>query len=272
MGTWDKEIDEAASILSRSTRAVASCGAGISAESGIATFRDPGGVWDRLDPAEVGTVDGLINTLERDAKKLIPIFLGMLDSFEQAEPNPGHMALAELEGMGIVKTVITQNTDNLHQEAGSTRVIEVHGNLCRMVCLSCGRKRWLERKSLIRDVKDRLKSLRRYTLTDLMSLAPQCVLCGSMMRPDVVMFGEAVQKLPEAYGAVQECDTMMVLGTSGVVYPAAYFPFEAQKRGARVIVINPTENAFERVTDVYIPMKTGEALPLIVNRIRELAL
>jgi NAD-dependent deacetylase len=271
MESWDKEIDEAASILARSTRAVASCGAGISAESGIATFRDPGGVWDTLDPAEVGTVDGLINTLERDAKKLIPLFLEMLDSFEQAEPNPGHRSLVDLEVMGILKTVITQNTDNLHQEAGSTSVIEVHGNLCRMVCVSCGRRRRFDRKSLIGDVKSRLKSLKKYTLSHLISLAPQCDLCGSMMRPDVVMFGESVQQLPEAYGAIQGCDTMLVLGTSGVVYPAASFPFEAQKRGAKVIVINPRENAFAEVTDVYIPMKTGEALPLVVNRIKELA-
>lgn len=271
MGEWDKEIAEAASILSRAKNATASCGAGVSAESGIATFRDPGGIWDILNPSEVGTVDGLIRTLERKAKQLVPIFMDMLTTFEQAEPNPGHHALADLEKMGILKTVITQNTDNLHREAGNTEVIEVHGNLCRMVCLSCGRQRWFERKPLISEAKAKLKALKKFKLQDLMTIAPQCTLCGSMMRPDVVMFGEAVQDLPRAYQASQTCDVMLVLGTSGVVYPAAYLPIEAKKAGASVIVINPTENAFENVTDVYIPMKSGEALPLILERMREMA-
>ena len=268
MSGWDKEIEEAASILSRSTKTTATCGAGVSAESGISTFRDEGGIWDVIDPAEVGTPSGLINTLERDADKLIPLFLDILDTFERAEPNPGHFALAELERMGILKTVITQNTDNLHQEAGNTDLIEVHGNMFRMKCLACYNTKKYERKSLIGTVRKNLSQIEEYNISTLASLTPKCDVCGFITRPDVVMFSEAVQGLPEAYKAAGECDAMLVLGTSGVVYPAAYFPMEAKKNGAKIIVINPTENAFSSITDVYIPIKTGEALPAIVNLIR----
>ena len=116
-----------------------------------------------------------------------------------------------------------------------------------------------------------MNSLKDYNLYSLMSIAPKCNRCQSMMRPDVVMFGEAVQELPRAYQIAKDCDVMLVLGTSGAVYPAASFPAEASKSGARIIVINPTENAFSSVTDVYIPMKTGEALPAIIKKIRDLA-
>jgi NAD-dependent deacetylase len=271
MNKLDKEIRQAASILSRSAKATATSGAGVSAESGISTFRDEGGIWDRIDPTEVGTPNGLINTLERDAEKLIPLFIEILDTFENAEPNPGHFALAELENMGILKTVITQNTDNLHKEAGSTDIIEVHGNMFRMKCLACNSTKKFDRKQLIGEVREKLGQIKEYNISTLTALAPRCEVCGFITRPDVVMFSEAVQDLPRAYGAAGECDAMLVLGTSGVVYPAAYFPMEAKKSGGKIIVINPNENAFPSITDVYIPMKTGEALPAIVSLIAEKA-
>ncbi|MBN2284421.1 MAG: NAD-dependent protein deacylase [Deltaproteobacteria bacterium] len=264
----EEGLIKAAAILSRSTRTVASCGAGVSAESGIATFRDVGGIWDRIDPMEVGTPDGLIRTLQRDAGKLLPLFMEILDSFEGAEPNRGHFALADLEKMGVLKTVITQNADNLHQEAGSTDVIEVHGNVFRMKCLACNTVTSYDRKPLIGRVRETINSLSEYTINSLMSIAPRCSVCGFITRPDVVMFGEAVQNLPRALKCSAECDVMLVLGTSGVVYPAAAFPMEAKKAGSQVIVINPTENAFSSVSDVYIPMRTGEALPRIVELIK----
>jgi NAD-dependent deacetylase len=271
MGTYEKEIEESAKILSKAIRGSAFCGAGNSEESGIATFRDPGGLWDQVDPVEVGTAEGLISALDKNAEKLLPIFIGMLDSFEQADHNPGHKALADLETMGLLSSVITQNVDNLHREAGSLEVVEVHGNLFRMKCLSCSRIKNVERKSFVREVKEKLNAMTEFNLINMTSLAPVCDICSSIMRPDVVMFGEAVQHLPKAFGIAQSTDVMLVLGTSGNVYPAAYFPIEAKKSGAHVIVINPTENAFSAVTDVYIPLKTGEALPAIVEKIKEMA-
>lgn len=271
MSEYRNEIEAAAGILSTATRGSAFCGAGNSAESGIATFRDPGGLWDVVDPMEMGTAEGFISALDRNADKLLPVFMGILDSFEQADHNPGHKVLAELEAMGIVQSVITQNVDNLHHEAGSTEVIEVHGNLFRMRCLACNSIKSVERKPFVRKIREKLTALTEFSLAGMVSLAPVCDTCSSVMRPDVVMFGEAVQHLPRAFGAAQSSDVMLVLGTSGNVYPAAYFPVEAKKSGARIIVINPTENAFKAVTDVYIPMRTGEALPLIVDKIKETA-
>jgi len=271
MGVYDEEIEKAAKILSHASRGSAFCGAGGSEESGIATFRDPGGLWDQLDPMEVGTAEGLISALDRNAEKILPVFTAILDSFEKADYNPGHKALADLEAMGLVTSVITQNVDNLQQEAGSLEVIEVHGNLFRMKCLSCNQTKIVERKPFVREIKHKLNTMSEFTLASMVSLAPVCDSCRSMMRPDVVMFGESVQHLPRAFDIAQYADVMLVLGTSGNVYPAAYFPVEAKKSGARIIVINPTENAFQAVTDVYIPMKTGEALPLIVDEIKKRA-
>lgn len=266
----DYDIKMAAKILANAGHAVASCGAGISAESGIATFRDPGGVWDRLNPIEVGTTDGLIRMLTRNPKKLIPIFIELLDALGSAEPNPAHRALNDLEKMGILKTVITQNIDNLHREAGNTDVIEVHGNGFRLSCLSCGKTQAMDRRLLIRETKAKIASFDSYDIADIISLMPKCDHCGSVMRPDVVMFGEAVKDIPRAFAAAQKCDALLAIGTSGMVYPAAHLPGEAKNGGAAVIVVNPNENAFSTVSDVYIPLKAGTAMPKIVTAIREI--
>lgn len=268
MGRYDRLIKDSASIMSNSKNVVASSGAGVSAESGIPTFRDPGGLWDIIDPYEVGTTQGLVNALEKNSGKLFPIILNILTTFVQAEPNPGHYAIADLQKMGILHSVITQNIDNLHQEAGSSNVIEVHGNMFRMRCTSCGHFETVDRKTYSMELSEKLIDLDVFNLENLLSLIMKCDSCGSVMRPDVVMFGEQVHDVPQAFEASQKCDVMLVLGTSGVVYPAAYFPVEAKRSGAKVIVINPSENAFVQDADVYLPMKTGEALPLILNLIK----
>ncbi len=268
MSRWENEIVKAASILSVSTNTVVMSGAGVSAESNIPTFRDAGGLWDRMDPVEAGTADNLFAQLEQNAGKLKPILNDLLDAFGKAEPNPGHTALFDLEKMGILKTVITQNIDNLHREAGNTDIIEMHGNMFQMRCLDCGHKEILDRKSYVSDIEEKLKNITRLDFSAIVSLALHCESCSSIMRPDVVMFGEEVQGMPESFQAAEDSDSMLVLGTSGVVYPAAYLPFEAKKAGAGIIVINPKENSFGQITDVYLPMKTGEALPAIVQEIK----
>ncbi len=264
----EREIQKAAEILADSRNASASCGAGISAESGIATFRDPGGVWDKLNPAEVGTSSGLIETLSNNAGKLIPFFIELLETLAQADPNPAHLALAELEKMGILKTVITQNIDNLHQEAGNCDVIEVHGNAFRLSCLSCSQLATMDRRRLIAETRAKIEALEEYSLSSMMTVMPKCTACGFMMRPDVVMFGEMVKDIPRAFEAAKKSDVMLAIGTSGVVYPAAYLPFEAKEAGARVIVVNPNENPFERISDAYIPMKAGLAMPRIIEALK----
>ncbi len=269
MEQYRNEISRAAELLSGIKNAAAFCGSGVSAESGIATFRDPGGIWDRINPMEMGTPEGILSTLNKNPGRILSILRELLDVFECAEYNPGHKALAELEKMGILKTIITQNIDNLQQEAGSGSVIEVHGNLFRMVCVSCNKKTDFPRKPMVSGIKAKLGAIREFSLEALLGLVPRCASCGSIMRPDVVMFGEAVQQLPHAFAAAHDCDLMLVLGTSGMVYPAAEIPFDAKRRGSDIIVINPNENAFEDITDVYLPMKTGEAIPAIVDALKK---
>ncbi|OHD63397.1 MAG: hypothetical protein A2176_00470 [Spirochaetes bacterium RBG_13_51_14] len=270
MHEFEQEISEAAGLLLKTGKAAAFCGSGISAESGIATFRDPGGIWDRIDPMEFGTPEGFIGALDRNPGVFISIFFELLDMFEKAECNPGHKVLADLENRGVLGSVITQNVDNLQSEAGSAHIIELHGNLFRMICLSCGKKKMYERKPFIRDLKEKIDLLSDRCLASLFTLVPTCDDCGSITRPDVVLFGETVQELPRAYHAARDCAAMLVLGTSGAVYPAAALPYEAKERGAPIIVINPNENAFEDIADVYIPMKTGVALPLLLKKLKEI--
>lgn len=265
----EKELKRAANILAHAKRTVASCGAGISAESGIATFRDPGGVWEKLNPAEVGTTGGLINTLTNSPHKLIPFFIELLETFQKAEPNPAHYALGELEQMGILQTVITQNIDNLHVEAGNTNVIEVHGNGFQLRCIACGGTERVNRKIIIRETLQKIHKMTDFSLENIAALLPPCRNCMSPTRPDVVMFGEAVKDIPQAFDAAAKCDVLLAIGTSGAVYPAAYLPFNAKEAGATVIVVNPNENPFSAVSDVYIPMKAGDAMAAIINDLKQ---
>lgn len=264
---FDDLIGKAAEIIQGTRKLVAFSGAGMSAESGIPTFRDPGGLWDRFDPEEIGTGSGLLNALMRIPEKIRALLNETIATFSAAKPNPGHLALYTLESMGILRSIITQNVDNLHGEAGNTRVIEVHGNLYRFRCLSCGRKNTFPRAELFARVRQALESIRSFELPAVMTLLPQCS-CGGRMRPDVVMFGESVQNLPEAFSEAESCEVMLVLGTSGVVFPAAALPERAKYAGAKVIEINPGMSSYRGIADIHIQKKTGEALPLIVERIQ----
>jgi NAD-dependent deacetylase len=263
-----EEIQKAAEILSQAKSAVIFSGAGMSAESGIATFRDPGGLWDRFDPAEVGTAAGIMSLLSEGGDTIREIIREVVETFKLARPNAGHLALAELERMGMVRSVITQNIDNLHREAGSTRVFEVHGNLYRFRCLNCENKFFVDRSDFLERLGDIARGSGPLSLEGIMERVPRCS-CGGVSRPDVVMFGESVQELGEAIFEAHQSDVMLILGTSGVVYPAAMVPQEARKAGAVLIEINPTEVVFASKNDVYIREKAAVALPLIVEEVKK---
>ena len=260
-------IDRAAEVFKKSRKLVTFSGAGMSAESGIPTFRDPGGIWDQFDPEEVGTGPGLLNTLSRMPEKILAFANETIRVFLQARPNPGHLALGTLEQIGILRSIITQNVDNLHQEAGNKNVIEMHGNLFRQRCLACGTKKPFGREEFLGRVKSALAEIKRFDLPSILEMLPKCD-CGSPMRPDVVMFGEAVQGLYESFQEADACDAMLVLGTSGVVYPAAALPQKAKESGAMVIEINPGDSAYFGVADIRLRGKTGEILPRIVEKIQ----
>jgi len=260
--------EKAGRILSESRNAVAFTGAGISAESGIPTFRDPGGLWDQFDPVEFGTVGGILEVAQRKPEMIREFLLNTLKTLEQARPHAAHYGLAELEGMGIVKTVITQNIDNLHIEAGSKNVYEVHGNLFRSRCTRCGRRRQLGREEVFRRARSVLEG-DGFSLEKVLTILPPCE-CGGISRPDVVMFGEAVQMLNQSFRDASSCDVMIILGTSGVVYPAAAMPHQAHENGAKIIDINPTESSFSAITEVYIKEPSGQAMPKVMEWVKRL--
>lgn len=262
-----EQLHQVASIIASARNLVAFTGSGISAESGIPTFRDPGGLWDRYDPDKLGS-DG-VATLGKITEEGRAFFREMVDTLERARPNPGHLALAELERMGILSSVITQNIDNLHWEAGNTTVIEVHGNLYRLRCLTCGGTFKLKKGEDLPAMVQRLAEVNEQDSLELAQLMPKCQ-CGGLTRFDVVHFGEPVQDFPQAEHAASSCDVMLAVGTSGVVTPAALLPGYAKGAGAKVIEINATGSYFPQIADFSIVEKAGEALPRIVAAVREI--
>ncbi|SFM75166.1 SIR2 family NAD-dependent protein deacylase [Thermodesulforhabdus norvegica] len=240
---------KAAERIARARYGAALTGAGISVESGIPDFRSPDGLWSRYDPMEYGYIESFRRNPGRVWKMLIEM-TGLLD---RAMPNPAHIGLAELEKLGCVKTVITQNIDSLHQKAGNTDVIEFHGHARTLRCDDCSK---------------------RYDPGEvsLESLPPRCS-CGGPLRPDVVFFGEPIPPiaLHRAMDVARSCDVMMVIGTSATVAPASTIPVIAKENGAFIIEINPSPSALTgHVTDVYIPESAGKAVSEIVAIVREI--
>jgi NAD-dependent deacetylase len=227
-------------------------GAGVSAESGIPTFRGEGGLWTKYDPVKVASLDYFMSDpsaywkLSKDRGRVALA----------ARPNPGHQALAALEAGGHLIAVATQNTDGLHQDAGSRRVIELHGSGRTVQCLDCGTR---EPRS---DVQARLD----------LEMPPRCRVCGGIfLKPTVVLFGEPMPHaaVQEAFALAREADVMLVVGSSLVVYPAADIPVAALRSGAALIVINAEPTPLDGVATVVIRGKSGEALPEIIQLIGE---
>ena len=223
-------------------------GAGISAESGVPTFRGENGLWKKFRPEELANFDAFM----RNPDMVWEWYNYRRKIIEDVQPNPGHLALAELEKMISSFVVITQNVDNLHQRAGSRNVVELHGNILRNRCLSCGQI--IESETL-----------------DFSQGAPKCPHCGGMLRPDVVWFGEMLpeEAIQRAYHAAETCDIFMVLGTSAVVYPAASLPEIALRQGAFIVEINPETTPVTDFAHVSLRGKTGEVLPLILQALEK---
>jgi NAD-dependent deacetylase len=251
-------VEEAADLLAEGG-VVAFTGAGISAESGIPTFRDPGGLWDRFDPAAFGTWQGL-GRLAATRPHALAAFLGELRRvLAEARPGPAHLALAEMERAGFVDAVVTQNVDGLHQEAGSGHVVEVHGSFLRRACLSCGRRTPTSRHALVEDLDRAIFRLRSAYVAEVTAILPTCPACGGPARPDFVAFGEAVQGYEEAERLVVGCRVLLVIGTSGEVLPVAGLPSDARQAGAVVVEVAPGETDVE--ADVLVRGPAGEVLP-----------
>lgn len=242
---------------------VAFTGAGISAESGIPTFRDPGGIWDRFDPADFGTWEGLASLAMTRPDALAEFLAELRRVFGQARPGPAHLALAELDRAGLMAGVVTQNVDGLHQDAGSSNVVEVHGSFRRTRCLACGHGGEVSREGFLLDLDRAVTGLRTAFVPSLASLLPRCERCGGPARPDFVAFGEAVHRMDEAEALIRGCRTLFVVGTSGEVFPAARLPEDARAAGASVIEVATGPSFIE--ADLRLEGPAGQILPALVE-------
>jgi NAD-dependent deacetylase len=241
-------IQHAAELLSSARRGLALTGAGISAESGIPTFRGEGGLWTKYDPVKVAS----IAYFRADPAAYWRVSKERGSVALAAKPNPAHDTLARLESRGHLTAVATQNTDGLHQDSGSKRVIELHGSGRMVQCMDCGRR---ETRAAVQQRLD-------------VELPPRCPDCGgAFLKPTVVLFGEAMPQLAvqEAFELARQADVMLVVGSSLVVFPAAEVPLVAVRAGARMVVINAEPTPVDGLAEVVIHGRAGEVLPEILR-------
>jgi len=239
-----------ADIIRKSKNMIALTGAGISVESGIPDFRSAGGLWDRYDPAVYASID----SFRKNPEKVWNMIFEMIEITSRAKPNKAHYALAELEKLKLLKAIITQNIDNLHQEAGSSNVIDYHGNTKNLVCMSCHSEY---------DVSD-------FSLAE--KKIPCCGSCGRILKPSVIFFGENIpqQAMYSSQRYAENADVVLVIGTSAIVYPAAGIPRTAKINGAIIIEFNLERTELTSgLTDIFIQGSAGRTLPELLKYISQ---
>lgn len=239
-------------ILREARRVVVSTGAGMSRESGIPTFRDAQeGLWARFNPEELATERGF----RKNPRRVWGWYAYRRQRILRCAPHAGHLALVALEERVPELTVVTQNIDGLHHAAGSRDVIELHGSIRRFKCLDRGHPFAGELPELPEAAEEGEIE------------PPRCPTCASPLRPDVVWFGELLpaEATERAWNLARRCDAMVVVGTSGMVWPAAELPFLAAQAGSRIIEINPVRSEITRVADVFLEGTAGEVLPALVE-------
>ncbi len=248
MNAEKTKIERAAAALKKAKHAVVFTGAGISVESGIPPFRGRDGLWSRYDPRLL-ELHYFYREPRESWRVLKEIFY---DFMADAQPNPAHTAIARLEEYGVVKSVITQNIDNLHQLAGSQTVYEFHGSVRNLICTECRRR--VEARSVSLD-----------------SLPPLCPECRGLLKPDLIFFSEMIPEnvSRKAFEAAEKSDVMLMVGTTGEVMPAALIPHTAKDRNnALIIEVNPEESLYTSpLTDIFLQGRAGEILPQLADKI-----
>lgn len=243
----ETNLSQAAQLISSSKHLVAFTGAGISVESGIPPFRGSEGLWSNYNP-EILDLNYFYNNAEKSWVVIKEIFY---DFFGSAKPNAGHLALAKLEEMGLLKCVITQNIDNLHQVAGNTTIHEFHGNSQKMVCTDCNK---------------------HFTVPEvnLEILPPKCDDCQGLLKPDFIFFGESIPMgaYQASLAAAEKADVFVIIGSTGEVMPANQIPLIAKQHGAKIIEINPETSQYTKsLTDIYLQGKAGEMMTQLLQNI-----
>ena len=248
-------LEEAAKTIAKAKHVIALTGAGISVESGIPDFRSAGGLWSKYDPMEYA----YIGTFIKNPQKVWQVLGEMIGLLLEAKPNPAHLALADLEKTGKLKSIVTQNIDNLHQKAGSSHVIEYHGNGYRLVCPKCSNL--YNVLDFADDIQGRGKDF-----------PPRCK-CNAILKPDVVFFGEAIppHAHDQALQAASMCDVMLIIGTSALVAPVNYLPPLAKQKGAKLIEINVEKTVLTyEFSDYFIQGQAGLQVPALVEEVKKL--
>jgi len=250
------KIQAAAGFIAESTSVVVFTGAGVSTESGIPDFRSAGGIWSRFDPDDFTIQKYLSSEKTRRRQWQILVEEGL---FRDIQPNTAHLAIAELEKLGKLDCVITQNIDNLHQKAGNSdeRIYELHGNMQWATCLDCRARFPME------SIREMLKNGEKI---------PVCRRCGGMLKPDVVFFGESLpmKTIEAAAYHSQNADVFIVVGSSLLVHPASYMPGYAKSAGSRLVIVNLSETPYDTYADVLLPYSAGHAMSGIVDEVKNL--
>jgi len=241
-----EKYKEVALLIRDLGHVVAFTGAGISVDAGIPAFRGGQGLWEKYDPMEYAH----INSFSRNPAKVWTMLREMAQVIFEAKPSPAHLALSELEHLGFLDAVITQNVDGLHQIAGNSNVIEYHGNHRRLICPRCSAKIPFSEDLAV------------------ISPFPTCDHCGEPLKPDVVLFGEQIpfSEAARASEAARGCRILMIIGTSGVVYPAAELPYTAHSCGAKVVEINVSPTPFtSSICDYFLEGSASDILPRVMQ-------
>jgi NAD-dependent deacetylase len=241
---------ELAELIRRRQPCVVLTGAGVSTESGIPDFRSPSGLWAKFDPLEYGSIEAF----RRDPLKVWSFYKPRVAMLTEAEPNAAHTAIAELEQLGFVEAVVTQNIDLLHERAGSREVVEVHGSIRTSTCPGCGRSYELDRVLELLAEAD----------------APACPGCGEILKPDVVFFGELLPPaaIDRAYELARGAQLLLVVGSALEVYPVAGLPLETIGTGGELAIVNLGPTGFDAQASLKIDASAGEVLPRVLERLR----
>ena len=253
MSDLDTNLENLAQLIMDSNDIVALTGAGMSTESGIADFRSPGtGLWEKVDPYEFAS----INSYMENTSKNLEFMLETGRNIFRARPNLGHKALTKLQKMGKLRGVLTQNIDRLHHKAHTKNIVEFHGNAYEAKCLSCGQ---------IYGITIMVNQVMKGKST------PSCEKCSGLLKPNAIFFGEPLKSetLQAADEMISKCDLLLVLGSSLVVYPVAFYPKKILSKGAKLAIINIQETDMDSVAEVVIHEKIGDILPKLVSLVKE---
>ena len=259
MGTIDEQdhmLQRIAEWIVNAKRLVVFVGAGLSTESGIPDFRSPGGLWDRYDPQEF-TYQNFLSS-ESARKKYWVMGTEVYTVVKSAQPNAAHLAISELERLGILDCIITQNIDGLHFKAGNSpdRVIELHGTVMHVNCLTCGKR--YDREA----IQERLRQG---------ETVPHCDHCQGLLKPATIAFGQAMpeRETEEAYARSEASDLFIVIGSSLVVHPAAMMPVLAKRKGAKLVIINRDETTCDAMADMVFRGQAGPAMERILGHVKQ---